>query len=148
MFGNIKIIAFGALGLGMLFAVYLGYRHYTKLIDARNVAEQTNTVLQTALDIESATVRELSNAAGDWRDDRARLLVHIEEMQEAADEAEREKKHLRELFAEMDWSSAAADSVAGAITDRLFGQITSATERGSDRGGAPDTSAVADPEGD
>lgn len=148
MLGKVKMIAGGVLALGVLFTVYMGYRHYNKVLDARNLAVQTNTVLQTALDIEAATVRDLRNAAGDWRTDRAELLANIEEMQEAADEAEREKKHLRELFASMDWSAALADSVATATTDRLFGLIATSSEYRDGGSGETDPSATTGAETD
>lgn len=148
MFGNMKMIGLGVLGIGVALTIYLGYRHYTRLIEKVNVAEQTATVLQTGLDIERATVRDLRDATGDWKDDRTQLLRHVEEMQEASYEAALETKHLRKMFSEIDWNSVDADSVANATTDRLFSLIASATERGDDRSGETDTASDATTEAD
>lgn len=142
MFSKVKLIASGAAVLTVVLVVYFGYRHYSNLIKDKSLVEQTNVTLRNALDIESATVRDLRNATGDWKDAQERLLQHVKEMQENSDDAELETKHLRQMFSEMDWDSTTVNST----TDRLWGLISATTERGSNRIGEADSTATAESE--
>lgn len=144
MLGKIKLFAGGLGVIAIVTVAYLGYRQYNSMLSKISHLEQTNTVLKTGLDMQSATVGDLRNATGEWRDSRARLLAHIKEMQEVADEAQLETERLRELFSETDWDSVAADSLANTTVDRLWGSIASATKRGDDRGGEADSTTTAD----
>lgn len=144
--GKAKLIGGGVAVLALVLTFYFGYRHYTNLIKDKSIAEQTSVTLKNALDIESATVRDLRSATGAWKDSQSELLQIIEEMQENTNAAEQETKRLRRELPAIDWSSASADSIANAIIDRLWRNVATATERGHDRIGAPDSTTVAEPD--
>ena len=140
-----KPVLGGLAGLVLVVTLYLGYNHYKGLLENISGLETEKAVLETVLITERAAVEDLHTVVGDWETAQARLLVKLEEMQEIANESASEATELRQLFSEVSLSYipvATADSLANAISDRLWGLIATATSPLSGSASTTDSTAT------
>lgn len=127
--------------LGIMLVLYLGYRHYVSMVREIGDLRQTVGVLNTALDSEQAAVRDLLQAIEDWRAAQGGAATLIEGMENDSREATEETRWLQRLFTELDWSNVSPDSVANAVTDRMWKRIIAASDSGLYRGATPSSNA-------
>lgn len=127
--------------LAVLFAVYLGYRHHVGVVKENGTLKGRVATLETALDTEQAAVRELLKALEAWQLAQGRMSTLVEGMQDDSNVALEDTRQLQRLFTSIDWDSVAPDSVANAISNRLWQRLSTASDSGLYRGTATDTTA-------
>jgi len=123
----------GVFGLAVALVIWLGYRHYTGLLDEVQELHAAQAQMETVLDVERQSVRSLQSVIESWEQSQAALEETLQQMQEESDAARAEARRLRQLFSEIDLESmspAAADSIADTTSDRLWRLIQEATRSG------------------
>ncbi len=92
----------------LLFAIWLGYRHYTNMIETINVLRADNAQLTTAVDLQDETIKAQQGVIGDWKDSHQELVGRMDQLYTLADKAATETRRLNDIFSKHDLGRLAA----------------------------------------
>lgn len=94
------VIGIGALGL--LFVIYLGYKHYTGLVEDNKRLEKDVSTYQMALDTQKVANQQSLDVIEEWKQHGDLLASSLQEMQEVTGVALEESRRLNDIFSKHD----------------------------------------------
>ena len=97
-----KLIIAGIVLVAVSTTIFLGYHHYTSLIDDVRVLSVNNAELKTAVDLQKDTIEQQGAALGEWSAAQTLLVVRVEELQQVAEDAAQETRRLNDVFSRHD----------------------------------------------
>ncbi len=97
-----KIFIAGIALIAVLATIYLGYRHYTGLLETVRVLGINNAQLETAVGIQQYTIDDQGEVLVEWRVSQDALVALVAELQRVAEDAERETRRLNDIFSRHD----------------------------------------------
>lgn len=142
-----KIGLYAVAGLALSTLLFLGYNHYTGLVEEIRTLEGDLRVARTVLEVERETVRELERLAEEWRKSAEDLQLRLRDAREVERDARREIERLNDIFARHDLALLARarpgliESRVNSGTERMFRilECETATPGRCDPDGRPET---------
>lgn len=99
---TIKWALIGIVAFTIGTAMFLGYRHYTNLLETVSVLERNNVKLTQAVETQDRTISAQQSAITEWQQSQDALVNRVSEMQEVYRKASAETNKLRDLFNDHD----------------------------------------------
>lgn len=103
MFGlsglSTKLLIAGIAATAIGTIIFLGYQHYTGLIEDNATLRTNNATLETAIGLQENTIAAQTEALVTWQDAQAEMLRNAERMQEVATMATAQMRLFNDLFA-------------------------------------------------
>lgn len=97
-----KMWVIGIGTLGLLFVIYLGYKHYTGLVEDNKRLEKDVSTYQMALDTQKAANQQSLDVIEEWKQHGDLLASSLQEMQEVTGVALEESRRLHDIFSKHD----------------------------------------------
>jgi hypothetical protein len=105
MYWKLAITGIAALAIGS--SIYLGYAHYTDLLEANSVLRENNVKLEVSVALQKDAMEAQRDAIYTWETSQRELLERVDELQQTATSAATETRRLNDIFAKHDFTDLA-----------------------------------------
>jgi regulator of replication initiation timing len=119
-----KIGAFGLGALAIGIIVFLGYKHYTNIIEENKTLTVNNQKLEQGIELQNEIIEKQIDSIKEWQAYRRSLFQVLEDIRQSQIESKQETKRLSKLFSEHNFEN---------LTNKKPGLIERRINRGTDR---------------
>lgn len=99
LFSNTKMIVITVICFTIGSALFLGYRHYTNLLETVEVLTENNFKLEAAVEVQGMALDASLSAIDKWQTSQLELQKKVEESIQVSNEAQNELRRITNVFA-------------------------------------------------
>lgn len=127
------------------FMLYLGYNHYSSVVEDLQISEADNATLTGAVEVQNSTIEAQAEGLLKWSLTAQEYEERIKLLSRSIDEARNENRKLNEIFSQHNLTKLAQkkpgliQSRINSGTARMFDLLTCETTTPNQCGGDPDT---------
>lgn len=150
--GQAKWIGIGLATIGVVTTVYLGYHHYTSVVEENKTLTTQVSQLTTAIDLQKQLITEQKAAIADWMSALAKYRDAVADYAKVQQQASAQKRRLQDVQGKHDFAkdAAARPEAVEQLLNRgtsdawsMFRCASGATGAGCPNGGAAPSGAPA-----